>query len=126
MPTYISKDEFRKKFSLRTRNVTLKSGETFQICALNMLQKRSIRQANMNLNLGLGKGEQTTTNLDIEGMIVDTIIAACKAPQFDELDRDWMLEQIDSVYVQELYNEIEGPVKLNNVTEEVLGNSKSS
>jgi len=121
MPNYISKDQFRKNFCLRVRDVILDSGEVFQITSLNMLQKREIREANMTIKIG-ARGEETKTTLDVEGMIVDTIIASCRAPKFDELDKDWMLETISSEYIQDLYAKIETPVKLATMTEEEVKN----
>ena len=120
----ISIEDFSKKFGLRNRVVTLKStGDQFKVRSLNMEQKRTIREENMSINLGVGRGqEEKQTALDLEGMVVDTIIAACQDPKFDENSRDWMLNSIDSNYINELFEAIDTPVKLATLTPEKLGN----
>tara|TARA_R100001132_G_C3232627_1_gene66580 strand:+ start:227 stop:607 length:381 start_codon:yes stop_codon:yes gene_type:complete len=122
---FISKNDFRSKFGISDREIELAStGDKFKVRALNMVQKRQIRENNLTLNLVATKesGGDSSAQLDIEGLMVDTIIAACHDPNFGENDKDWMITGIDSTYLQELYDAIETPVKVATLTEPELGN----
>ena len=124
-PGFISKSDFRSRFGIKDRVVTLKTtGDRFKIRTLNMTQKRQIREDNIRLKFGLGKQSavDNSAELDVEGLTVDTIIAACQEPKFSESDRDWMLNSIDSTLIQELYEAIDTPVKISSLTDEKLGN----
>lgn len=119
----MDKNVFRSKYGTRQRKITLKGGEVFTIRSLNMTQKREIRESNMKIKFGIGKGAAagSETTLDLEGLMIDTIIAACVDPSFDEHDREWFERDADSTFVQELYELIDTPVKLSDLNDETLG-----
>ena len=109
MPKFLSKDDFRSRYGLKERTVTLKNGEIFKIRSLNMLQKRSIRESNMTVNM---TSDGTKTNINIESLMIDTIVAACVEPSFNDGDIEWLQNGIDSTIINDLYQAIETPVKL--------------
>lgn len=119
----ISKNDFRQRYALRERTVTLKSGDIFKVRGLNMKAKAEIRNENTHITLdSKGKAEFNRDSIDLEGMQVDTIIAACIEPKFDFSDREWMLEELDSTFIQELYEAIETPVQLTQMSEDDVKN----
>ena len=122
MANTISLSDFKSRFLLKNRTITLSTGDEFVIKPLNMMQKRTIREDNMKLNMVFGrKGESKEAQLDIEGMIIDTVIAASVEPKFNESDKEWMQSSMDSAILQELYEKIETPIKLANMDDVKLG-----
>lgn len=124
---FIRKDIFKGKFGIKSRDVTLEStGDTLRVKPLSMVVKREIREANMRgAEVGkMARGDATEAGriLDVESYMVDLIIASCQEPKFDETDKLWFMERADSNFVQELYGEIDTPVKLNQLDENTLGN----
>jgi hypothetical protein len=113
-PQFLTKDAFRKRYALRQRIITTKDGSNFRITQIPLSNKRTIRENNMTLTFGAGRGEdrESSAALDVEGMMLDTIIACTLEPNFSEDDKVWMEEQTDAAIWQDLYEQIETPAKL--------------
>lgn len=107
----MTKDEFRSLAKLDKRTVTF-AGKQIVVRTLSLNQKRAIREDNMIFSIEDGKPKQS---INTEKFMVDTIIASCVEPSFGDSDVDWMMNDSNGDFINELYTKIDSTVKLSDL-----------